>query len=61
MRLHQSLRDLGKFTTETHEMLHGAYGEQYLSWKMAFEWHSPFKDSWVSVEDDRLSKLPEKQ
>jgi hypothetical protein len=34
---------LGKFTTETLEILHYAFGEHYLSQTAVFEWHSCFK------------------
>jgi hypothetical protein len=43
---------LGKTATETLEMLHEAFGEHSLSWAAVFEWHSCFKSSRVSVEDD---------
>jgi hypothetical protein len=43
---------LGKSTTETLEMLREAFGEHSLSRRAVFEWHSRFKASRVSVEDD---------
>jgi hypothetical protein len=49
---------LGKSATETLEMLHEAFGEHSLSMAAVFEWHSRFKASRVSVEDDEHSGLP---
>jgi hypothetical protein len=46
---------LGKSTTETPEMLREAFGGHYLSWTVVSEWHSRFKASRVSVEDDKCS------
>jgi hypothetical protein len=46
---------LGKSATETLEMLHEAFGEHSLSQTAVFEWHSCFKDSQVSAEDDERS------
>jgi hypothetical protein len=46
---------LGKSTTETLEMLCEAFGENYLSRTVVFEWHSRFKAGRVSVEDDESS------
>jgi hypothetical protein len=43
---------LGKSTTKTLEMLGEASGEHSLSQTVVFEWHSHFKASQVSVEDD---------
>jgi hypothetical protein len=46
---------LGTSTTQTLEMLRDeAYGEHSLIWTVVFEWHSRFKASRVSVENDRL-------
>jgi hypothetical protein len=40
-------------------MLHEPFGEHSLSWTVVFEWHSRFKVSWVSAEDDcQLSGRP---
>jgi hypothetical protein len=41
-------------TTETTEMLHKRFGEHSLSRTAVFEWHSCFKTSQVSVEDDNV-------
>jgi hypothetical protein len=43
---------LGKYATETLEMLHEAFGEHCLSRTAVFEWHSCLKAGQVSVEDD---------
>jgi hypothetical protein len=45
---------LGKSATETLEMLPQAFGK-HSSWTAVFEWHSPFKASRVSAEDDECS------
>jgi hypothetical protein len=39
-------------------MLHEAFGEHSLSWTAVFEWHSRFKASWVSIEDEERSGRP---
>jgi hypothetical protein len=44
--------ELGKSATKTLEMLREAFGEHSLS-RTVFEWHSCFKASRVSVEDDQ--------
>jgi hypothetical protein len=44
---------LGKSTTKTLEMLHEPFGEHSLSSTAVFEWHSRFRASWVSAEDDK--------
>jgi hypothetical protein len=49
---------LGKSTTETLEMLRGAFGEHSLSWAVVFEWHPCFKAGRMSVEDDECSGRP---
>jgi hypothetical protein len=49
---------LGKFATETLEMLREAFGEHSLSRTAVFEWHSRFKADRVSVEDDESSGRP---
>jgi hypothetical protein len=49
---------LGKSATETHEMIDETFGEYSLSWTTVFEWHSRFKASQVSVEDDKHSGRP---
>jgi hypothetical protein len=49
---------LGKSGTETLEMLREAFGEHSLSRTAVFEWHSHFKVSQVSVEDDERSGRP---
>jgi hypothetical protein len=46
---------LGKSTTKILEMLCETFGEHSLSQTAVFEWHSPFKASQVSVEDDKRS------
>jgi hypothetical protein len=46
---------LGKSATKTLEMLSEAFREHSLSWTAVFEWHSHFKASGVSVEDDKCS------
>jgi hypothetical protein len=46
---------LGKFTTETLEMLREAFGEHSSSRTVVFEWHACFTASRVPVEDDELS------
>jgi hypothetical protein len=33
----------GKFATKILEMLHGYFGEHFLSWTAVSEWHSRFK------------------
>jgi hypothetical protein len=43
---------LGESATETLEMLHEAFGEYSLSWTAVSEWHSHFKASQVSPEDE---------
>jgi hypothetical protein len=43
---------LGKSTIKTTEMLHEAFGEHSLTQRVVFEWHSYFKASRMSVEDD---------
>jgi hypothetical protein len=49
---------LGKSATETLEILREGFGEHSLSQREIFEWHSCFKASRVSVEDDeRLGQL----
>jgi hypothetical protein len=49
---------LGKSVTETLEMLRKAFGEHSLSQTVFFEWHSSFKTSQVSAEDDEHSGQP---
>jgi hypothetical protein len=49
---------LGKPTTKTLEMLYAAFGDHSLSWTAVFEWHSLFKASQVSIEDDERSGQP---
>jgi hypothetical protein len=49
---------LGKSATETLEILCEAFGEHSLSRTMVFEWHSCFKASCVSVDDDKCSRQP---
>jgi hypothetical protein len=49
---------LGKFATETLEMLQEAFREHSLSQTAIFEWHSCFKAGSVSVEDDKCSGRP---
>jgi hypothetical protein len=44
---------LGKFATETLEMLHEGFGEHSLRWTVVFEWHSHFKAGQASVEGDK--------
>jgi hypothetical protein len=44
--------------TETLEMLCKAFGEHSLSRTAVFEWHSHFKASQVSVDDDERSGQP---
>jgi hypothetical protein len=51
MKLHKS-------ATETLEMIREAFEEPSLSWTAVFEWHSRFKASQVSVEDDKRSGQP---
>jgi hypothetical protein len=46
---------LSKSTAETLQMLREAFGEHSLSWTAVFEWHSHFKPSQVSIEDDKRS------
>jgi hypothetical protein len=46
---------LDKSATKTLEMLREAFGEHSLSWTAVSEWHSRFKASRVSAEDDKLS------
>jgi hypothetical protein len=48
-------RMLSKSGTETLEILHEAFGEHSLSQTVVFEWHSRFKASRVSAEDDERS------
>jgi hypothetical protein len=49
---------LGKSTTETLEKLREAFGEYSLSRTEVSEWHSRFKASQLSVEDDKRSGQP---
>jgi hypothetical protein len=49
---------LGKSATKTLAMLHEAFGEHSLSRTAVFEWHSRFRASQVSVEDDERSGRP---
>jgi hypothetical protein len=49
---------LGKSATKTLELLHEAFGEHSLSRTAVFEWHSCFKASRGSVEDDEHSGQP---
>jgi hypothetical protein len=49
---------LGKSITETLEKLPDAFGEHSLSQTAVFEWHSHFKASRVSAEDDKRSGRP---
>jgi hypothetical protein len=46
---------LDKYAAEIVEMLHEAFGEHSLGRTAVFEWHSCFKASRVSVEDDECS------
>jgi hypothetical protein len=48
----------GKSATETFEIFHEAFGENSLSWTVVSEWHSCFKASRVSAEDDECSGRP---
>jgi hypothetical protein len=47
-----------KSTTKPLEMLHEAFGEHSVSRTAVFEWHSRFKASRMSVEDDERSGRP---
>jgi hypothetical protein len=49
---------LGKYATETLEMLREAFGEHSLCLTAVFEWHSHFKVCQVSVENDECSGRP---
>jgi hypothetical protein len=49
---------LSKPATKTVEMLHEAFAENSLSRTAVFKWHSRFKASQVSVEDDKRSGQP---
>jgi hypothetical protein len=49
---------LSKSATKTLQMLHEAFGEHSLSRTAVFEWHSRFKASRVSTEDDERSEQP---
>jgi hypothetical protein len=49
---------LSKSATETLEMLREAFGKHSLSQTAVFEWHSRFKASQVSAEDDECSERP---
>jgi hypothetical protein len=49
---------LSKSTTETTEILREAFEERSLSQTVVLEWHSHFKDSRVSVEDNKCSRWP---
>jgi hypothetical protein len=49
---------LAKSTTAILEMLCEAFGEHSSCWTVVFEWHSCFKASQVSAEDDELSGQP---
>jgi hypothetical protein len=49
---------LDKSATETLEMLRVAFGEHCLNLTAVFEWHSRFKASRVSVENDESSGRP---
>jgi hypothetical protein len=49
---------LSKSATETLEMLHVTSGEHSLSQIAVSEWHSCFKTSQVSLEDDKRSGRP---
>jgi hypothetical protein len=49
---------LGRFATETLEMLREVFGEHSLSWTEDFEWYSRFKVSRVSVENDKRLGRP---
>jgi hypothetical protein len=49
---------LGKFTTETLEMLYEVLGEHSLSRTAVSEWHSRFKAGRVSLEDNERSGRP---
>jgi hypothetical protein len=49
---------LYKSSTETTEMLREAFGEHSLGRRAVFEWHSRFKASPVSLEDDKRSGQP---
>jgi hypothetical protein len=42
----------GKSTTKTLEMLPEAFGEHSLCRRVVLEWHSNFKASQVSVDDE---------
>jgi hypothetical protein len=46
---------LSKFATETFEIHCEAFGEHSLIWTAVFGWHSGFKASRLSVEDDERS------
>jgi hypothetical protein len=56
--LHQVLHEACKSTAKTLEMLCEAVGKHSLSRTAVFEWHSHFKASQVSVEDDERSGRP---
>jgi hypothetical protein len=49
---------LSKSTTKTLEMLNEVSGEYSLGQTVVSEWHSHFKDSLVSVEDNEHSGRP---
>jgi hypothetical protein len=49
---------LDKSATGTLKMFREAFGEHSLSWTAVFEWHSRFKASRVSVQDDERSGKP---
>jgi hypothetical protein len=46
---------LGQSTTESLEVLCEAFGEHSLNWTAVFQWHSHFKATQVSAENDEYS------
>jgi hypothetical protein len=49
---------LGKITTETHEMLKEAFGDNALGLTQTYEWFKSFKNGRMSVDDAECSGRP---
>ena len=49
--------NLGKSATETLKMIHQGFGDQTLSRTQVFQWHTRFKTSHTSVDDEHTGRL----
>jgi hypothetical protein len=47
---------LGNTEAETHKMLKEAFGDTALGQKQTYNWFNHFKNGWISVDDEEVSR-----